>query len=279
MKQLEVFRMHGLGNTVLLVDRRAVAGRDSGALARRWCNEANADAMLLHELDEAGACDVEIRNADGSPAELCGNGLRCLVRLGCDEGWWTDGVRLRTPAGAHEGSMESDLVRVSMPAPAFGLEAVAARSEQLPGETTGEGACIVMDFDGVGMDLHLVSTGNPHVVIPCRDAAALETIDVIGPVLERHPAFPAGINVHLVQVVAADRLRLRSWERGVGPTRACATGATAAAAATARAGLADVGATVDMPGGALEVECDPDSDVVWNRGPADYLDPVVFDLD
>ncbi len=279
MTQLTVPRMHGLGNSVLLVDRSTLADAEPGAVARRWCGRAEADAMLLHALDAAGECHVDIRNADGSSAELCGNGLRCLIRLGVDEGWWTDGVRMRTPAGRHEGSIDSGQVRVSMPAPAFGPKAVGARTDHLPGESTGEGACIVMELDGIVLDLHLVSTGNPHVVIPCRDAEALDAVDAIGPVLEQHPAFPDGINVHLVQPVAADRMLLRSWERGVGPTQACASGATAAVAALARAGLAGHDSAVEMRGGVLHVAWDPETEEMWNRGPADYLDPVVFDLD
>lgn len=271
-------RMHGLDNTVLLVDVRIVEGRDEASLARRWCAEAAADAMLLHDLADGGST-VSIRNADGSSAELCGNGLRCLVRLGVDEGWCTETVRITSPSGVHECSIDGELVRLSMPNPAFGLEAVGAVSGELPGEATGEGACIVMDFDGIGMDLHLVSTGNPHVVIPCTDAAALEAIEAIGPALGTHPAFPAGINVHLVHVAAADRMQLRTWERGVGPTRACATGATASVAAMARAGLADGTAVVEMPGGDLVVEWNGDDGVTWNRGPAAYLEPATLDLD
>ncbi len=278
MTQSTIPRMHGLGNTVLLVDARVVHGCDESTLARRWCADAGADAMLLHALADGGST-VSIRNADGSSAELCGNGLRCLVRLAMDEGWCAGTARIESPAGVHECAMDAERVRVSMPNPAFGLAAVGAVPELRPGESTGEGACIVVDFDGVHMDLHLVSTGNPHVVIPCSDAAALDAIEAIGPVLETHPAFPAGINVHLVHVHASDRLQLRTWERGVGPTRACATGATAAVAAMARAGLADGTAVVEMPGGELAVEWNGDDGVTWNRGPADYLEPVTLDLD
>ena len=104
-------------------------------------------------------------------------------------------------------------------------------------------------------------------------------IELIGPVLETHPAFPGGINVHLAYVADRERIQLRSWERGVGPTRACATGATAAMAAMVRIDLVDRPRwTVEMPGGVLQVEWEEDDSTIWNTGPAEYMDPVAVEL-
>lgn len=275
MNQLTIPRMHGLGNTMLLVDADRLAGHDVAMVARRWCALAEVDALLLHDRSPR----LLIRNADGSEAELCGNGLRCLARLGVDEGWYASPVRIQSPAGVHEALVqEHGTVRVSLPAPRFGSRVVRAYPSALQGQDTEDDACITLEVDGHRLDLHLVSTGNPHAVIPCGDAAALEVIELIGPVLETHPAFPAGINVHLVYVADRERIQLRSWERGVGPTRACATGATAAMAAMVRIDLVDDRVEVEMPGGVLEVQWEEDDSTIWNTGPAEYMDPVTVEL-
>lgn len=277
MGQLTVHRMHGLGNTVLLVDVRDLDGHDPQEVAQRWCAEAAADCMLLHERTDVPR--HSILNADGTPAELCGNGLRCLIRLGIEQGWYRPTGRIESPVGTHEYSQCEQGIRISMPTPQFGFESVAAEPTRLPGELAGDGACLTIELAGHCMDLHLVSTGNPHAVIPCSDAESLDAIDVIGPVLEAHLAFECGINVHLVHVRSPGELSLRSWERGVGPTQACATGATAAVAGLARAGLADSQATVSMPGGVLCVEYGGADGTTWNSGPADHLEPASLRLD
>ena len=135
-----------------------------------------------------------------------------------------------------------------------------------------------MTFGEQARCLHLGSTGNPHAILCCRDDSDLAEIEAIGPFLEGHAAFPDRINVHLALPRGRDVVILRSWERGVGSTRACATGATAAMAAMARIDLVDDQVEVAMPGGVLQVEWEEDESTIWNTGPAEYMDPVTVEL-
>lgn len=110
--------------------------------------------------------------------------------------------------------------------------------------------------------------GNPHVVVPVEDVAALD-LELVGSVLEVHPVFPARTNVHLVQVLSPSHLRLRVWERGAGPTLACGTGACATLVACHLLGLSERQALVELPGGPLSIEWEGPSGHVWMRGPAE----------
>jgi diaminopimelate epimerase len=112
--------------------------------------------------------------------------------------------------------------------------------------------------------------GNPHVVIPVADLDAVD-LEALGPLLELHEAFPARTNVHFVQVLSPNHLRMRVWERGAGPTLACGTGACATLVACHLLGLAERQARLDLPGGALEIEWDGASGPVWMTGPAEAV--------
>jgi len=112
--------------------------------------------------------------------------------------------------------------------------------------------------------------GNPHVVIPVADLDAVD-LETLGPLLEHHEAFPARTNVHFVQVLSPNHLRMRVWERGAGPTLACGTGACATLVACHLLGLAERRARLDLPGGALEIEWDGASGPVWMTGPAEAV--------
>ena len=260
-----IITMQGLGNRLHLV--RDDAFEFTGAHAAAACRMSSADGVLVH-----GAVDGEphrcvIWNADGSPAELCGNGLRCLVRLGVEEGWLdSTGARVHSAAGPHEVRMEDDgRVTVSMPMPRHGTAAVGL-CDHTDFELDGDVATYV--HGGRRIELSLVSTGNPHAIVFVAHDEHATLLPIIGPELEHHAALPSGINVHLADALDGG-LQLSSWERGVGPTSACATGATAAVAAAIARGLIRGGSSVHMPGGTLDVYFE--SDVAWNTGAADHV--------
>jgi diaminopimelate epimerase len=256
------FKYHGLGNDFVVLDRRQTAQDVDAELTRRLCDRhfgIGADGVLTI-LPEAGAAGrMVVHNADGSIAQMCGNGLRCVVkhlaersgdrpqrldvatgagRLSCEIGW--SGDRVQT-------------VTVSM-GPAR-LEAPI-----LP----GGGPFVQQPIDGlVGT---AVSMGNPHLVLldtPPSEATRR------GPGLEVHASFPERTNVEFVEPRKAGGLRVTVWERGVGLTLACGTGACAAVTAAALAGRApfDAWVPVELPGGVLEIKVAVDRSMVWLRGP------------
>jgi len=195
---------------------------------------AGADGMIYISPSPAADFRMRIFNADGSEAMMCGNGIRCVGKYVYDKGY-TDKTRLtvETQSGVktlhlHVTAGKVKRVTVEMGAARVGSEQTVA----LPG---GE-------------------VGNPHAVVFVENADAAP-VDTVGPQMEHHPAFPGGVNVEFVHLIAPQELRMRVWERGSGVTMACGTGACAAAAAAVSRGLceADRPITVRLDGGALEI--------------------------
>ncbi len=258
-----VTTMQGLGNVLHIIKSGDMPASNQEQFLQRLFSEKPADGLLAH----GPGGRVETWNRDGSAAELCGNGLRCLARLGIEEGWLDPGSgQLQTDAGVHSICSTADGgISISMPMPCPGPAAVGMKEGEL--ETQGDAA--LLQWEGSELQLHLVATGNPHAVlfIEAQEHAAM--LAELGPALQQHAAFPAGINVHCAGIETAGMV-LSSWERGVGVTQACATGATAAVYAASAAGLLEGACTVHMPGGALIVELDDTA--AWNTGPAEYVE-------
>jgi diaminopimelate epimerase len=275
---MDFLKMHGLGNDFVLVDRRAEGqGRSDAAwseLAVRLCDRhfgIGADGLLLALPSERADARMRILNADGSEAEMCGNGIRCLARYVRDEGHGRGGaeggpLRVETLAGVLELSFpgDGDAVRVDMGAPRLA-------GREIP---------MLVDADPVldhavqvgGRTLHLsaVSMGNPHVVA-FLDPAALAALPLheIGPQVEHHPLFPQRTNFEAVAITSPHSVRVRVWERGAGPTLACGTGACAVTVAGILRGVLESPVAVTLPGGTLQVEWERGGPV-FMTGPATY---------
>jgi diaminopimelate epimerase len=227
-------KMNGTRNAFVVVDGRETPLADPLAFGRDICDPSRgpgADGLLL-VLDSATA-DVRLRiiNADGSEAEMCGNGIRCVARY-LDE---------------HDGRAEALVETIAGPI----ATRILSREPYLVSEVMGvpkAGA----PHDVAGYRATPVDVGNPHVVIFVDDLAAVD-IHTLGPRISGDPRYPGGTNVHVVQV-DGERLRVLHWERGVGATAACGTGAVACAAVaiTTRGFRSPV--TLDVPGGTLRVE-------------------------
>jgi diaminopimelate epimerase len=267
MTRVEFFKYHGLGNDFVLVDDLAgthrLAWRD---VAPQWCDRnrgVGADGVLVLESCDHANADVRTRifNADGSEAQMCGNGVRCAAKYMVERrAWKATGARgdLRIEVGGrvravqcvvHSGEMVS--ASVDMGEPGLSPRDVPF----VPGamdETTRELTC--------------VSIGNPHAVKFVEDVATVR-LEPDGKAIERHPAFPEGVNVQFVQVISRSLARVRTWERGSGATQACGTGACAALVAGVRAGRLDRAATIQLPGGSLDVRQDERGHVMM-IGPA-----------
>jgi diaminopimelate epimerase len=261
---------------VALCDRRAGVGAD-GVI--RIVRGPVATRLGLAGTEAAGAAFfMDHYNADGSPAEMCGNGIRCLAAFAYDRGLTSSTeLDVMTRAGMKRLTLDVDggrvqLVSVDMGRPVMDVALI-------PFEAPGTGPTFVSQpFEAAGRrwTATAVSMGNPHIVLqldPAQDLAAVE-LDRIGPAIEWRPEFPHGTNVEFVKVVD-DAIHMRVWERGVGETAACGTGACAALVACFLAGLCPRTTDVHLPGGTLRIAWGDDSGTVTMTGPAAW----VFDGD
>jgi len=267
-------KYQGLGNDFLLFDGRMLGevgnSEPDPAAIRQICDRrfgVGADGLILAlPPRQGGEVRMRIFNADGSEPEMCGNGIRCLARFLADRDGEGPGRRwsIETLAGTIVPELQGDgSVRVNMGPPCLSPETIPTTLALGPAGLP-QGDLMVA---GQTLAVAAAGMGNPHVVIPVADLDGVD-LEGLGPLLEQHGAFPARTNVHFVQVLAPDHLRMRVWERGAGPTLACGTGACATLVACHRLGLADRRARIDLPGGPLDVEWDGASGPVFMTGPA-----------
>ena len=282
---LAFIKMHGLGNDYVYIDRFVEHSEfDPARLAEQLANRhrgVGGDGLILIEPTPAAAARMRMFNADGSESEMCGNGVRCVGHLVVSRGYAPVGeVAIETgrgvlTLGVTPTGPRSSRVRVAMGPPVLQPESIPVTAEaglaalvDLPAVPLGEPA----DWWAVaGLDPRMtcVSLGNPHVVFFCENVAAVP-LEEIGPLVERHELFPRRINVHFVQRLAADRVRVRTWERGSGITQACGTGASAVCVAGVLSGRTAAAMTAELPGGSLELAWDGRGSV-FMTGPAEEV--------
>jgi diaminopimelate epimerase len=280
MSSAPFLKMNGLGNEIIVADMRGRADRMSpGAAVTINADPATKfdQIMSIHDPRTPDTfAYIEITNSDGSRAEGCGNGMRCVVQaLSAETG--KKAFIFQTLAGIIEGVEHQDgSISVDMGKPRMGWDEIPLAEEFY--DTTG----IELQIGPIDAPvLHTpsaVSMGNPHVTFWVEDDVWNYQLERFGPLLENHPLFPERCNISIAQVVAEDRIILRTWERGAGLTKACGTAACAALVNAARTKRAGRKATVTVPGGDLIVEW-RDDDHVMLTGPAEYefsgeLDPA-----
>jgi len=251
--KIDFTKMHGLGNDFVLLDCMHTRHHDLSALAATLCDRRRgigADGLLALLPSDVADCRMRIFNADGSEAAMCGNGIRCIALYARNRRILTaDSALIETMSGIRRVWFTgSGRVTVDM-----GIPQVADAPTRL---TTAHTAAYVT----------AVSTGNPHGVVFVDNVANFDVCG-IGPQLECHPIWPDRANIEFVQVTAPHNLRQRTWERGVGETDACGTGACAAAAAAVSQHLATWPVTVDLNGGPLTIDCTDDGHLLMT-GPA-----------
>lgn len=268
--------MHGLGNDFVIIDGRetlvSLTPHQVRAIADRHTG-VGCDQVIVIEPAGAEAGDaaafMRIFNADGGEVAACGNASRCVARLlMIEKSTWN--VALQTAAGRLEAkAVEGGRVRIDMGVP-------RERWNEIP---------LAREMDSLHLDLAAgpfsdpvaVNMGNPHAVFFVDDAEAAP-LEEYGSALEHDPLFPERANIGAAQVTGPDALRLRVFERGVGLTRACGTGACAALVAAVRRGLTGRRAKVELDGGVLRIEWAED-DHVWMSGPATTSFEGSFELE
>ena len=254
---MRFWKMHGLGNDYIVIDNREekISGKQAAELAKRLCERhlsVGADGLLLVSNSKVGDVKMRIYNADGSEAEMCGNGIRCFAKY-CYENSIVkkNEFSVETLSGIKNVWLtlqygEVSAVKVDMGSPNW-------ERSSLP--MVGQGTCINenLDVDGEVYKVTCLSMGNPHCLI-FVDKVDDFPVEQIGRKIENHEAFPKRTNVGFVQVLNPYELKLRVWERGCGETLACGTGSCAAVAAANKLGKVDSKVTVHVLGGDLQVE-------------------------
>lgn len=280
MSDVPFLKMNGLGNQIIVADLRGTTARvtPEAAIAINARPETRFDQiMAIHDPKTPGTANyIEIINSDGSRAQACGNGMRCVVQaLSAEQG--RQRFTFETVAGILFGEeADTGLITVDMGTPKFAWYDIPLNEEFAD---TRQVELQIGPIDApVLHSPSVASMGNPHATFWVTDDVWSYALDRFGPLLENHPLFPERANISIANVVTPDRIILRTWERGAGLTEACGTAACAALVNGARTRRTARKATVTVPGGDLVVEWLPD-DHVTLTGPAESewrgrLDPA-----
>jgi diaminopimelate epimerase len=276
-------KMHGIGNDYVFVDCFHEHAANPAKLARAISNRhfgVGSDGLILICPSRKADARMRIFNADGSEAEMCGNGIRCVAKyvyehklakaggqvvMG-DKTMYPASLKIETGAGvltlglALRGKTV-EKVCVNMGEPGF-------QPNEIPVKLAGE-SVIERPLEVLGQCLPVtcVSMGNPHAVFFCDEVEGIE-LGRLGPAVENSELFPKRTNVHFVEVETKSRFRMRTWERGSGLTLACGTGACACAVAAAITGRCNRVSTAQLPGGELQMNWSTEDNCVYMTGPA-----------
>ncbi|WP_433946268.1 diaminopimelate epimerase [Paenibacillus sp. SN-8-1] len=268
---MEFTKMHGLGNDFLVFHGHQDLPDNVSDLAVKWCDRffgVGGDGLVFILPSEKADFRMRIINSDGSEAEQCGNAIRCVAKYVYDHKLTDkENITIETlGAGVQPVSLKVEsgvvqTVRVDMGEPIL---------EGLTVPTTLEGNPVLdhpIEANGREFNFTAVSMGNPHCVIYVEDAPNFD-LETWGPKLEVHPYFPRKINVEFATVTSRDRVEMRVWERGAGPTLACGTGACATLVSSVLNGVTDRAAWIGLKGGDLYIEWNEEDNHVYMTGPA-----------
>jgi diaminopimelate epimerase len=268
---LRFTKMHGLGNDFAVLDARASTPPLDASRVRAMSDRHTGigfDQLLVIEPPRDPSCIAaySIRNADGSPAEQCGNGARCIGAWLYRDGVLAigDEVKLESPSGEVAMRLaDATTVTVAMGEPVF-------EPARIPFDAPALADIYPLEIGGERVEIAAVSMGNPHAVMAV-DAVADQRVDRLGPGITSHARFREGANAGFAQIVDPRTIRLRVHERGAGWTQACGSGACAAMAALHRRGRVGNRVRVELPGGALEIAWRGPGHTLWMTGPATFV--------
>ena len=265
MATIPFTKVQGTGNDFVLLDGRQCE-LDWPKLAQEICDRhfgVGADGLLVARDSDAAPIRMIMYNPDGSPAEMCGNGLRCFVKYAVERGGLAvnDGaIDVDTGAGVLTATFDQpngviDRVRLSMGSPRFDPAEIPIATDG-PVDASGPLIGIPIKVEGRYYSVTPLSMGNPHAVHFTETPVDEIDLHTLGPAMEHHAAFPQRTNFEVVNVLSSDHLRMRVWERGAGLTLACGTGAAAVMVAARLHGHVERRATISLPGGDLHLEWD-----------------------
>ncbi|MFQ4140707.1 diaminopimelate epimerase [Chlorogloeopsis sp. ULAP02] len=269
---IEFTKYHGLGNDFILINNRSSSTPLlTPEQAQKLCDRhfgIGADGIIFALPGENGTdYTMRIFNSDGSEPEMCGNGIRCLAAFLAElEGnsRTSDQYRIHTLAGVIVPQlMSNDQVKVDMGIPKL-------LASEIPTTLCSTGEKVInqpLEVAGKAWEVTCVSMGNPHCITFVEDIAAIP-LETIGSQFEHHPVFPQRTNIEFIQVIRRDYLKMRVWERGAGITLACGTGACASLVAGVLTDKCDRTATVELPGGCLQIEWSEIDQHIYMTGPA-----------
>ena len=263
--KLEFAKMHGLGNDFVVIDAVNQPFEPRPELVRRWADRfagIGFDQMLIvgPPASDAAEFSYRIYNADGGEVAQCGNGARCFARFVRERGMTSSNpISVETNAGLLRlEAIDAIRYRVDMGVPRFEPDRIPLRADRRQ-------TLYSTDYEGEEISFSAVSVGNPHMVIQVDDVDAAR-VETLGPYFERHMMFPERVNVGFMQVVDRARFRLRVYERGVGETRACGSGACAAMVCGVQLGLLVSPATAVLSGGELILQWQGEENPVMMTG-------------
>jgi len=266
--------MHGIGNDYVCVECFSQSVSDPEGLARRISDRhfgVGGDGLILILPSDIADAKMRIFNADGSEAEMCGNGIRCVAKYVHDHGISSNNpLRIETSAGIKTISLTLNeqnkviLATVDMGEPIL-------EPSKIPVKISQERAIDISLETPKGIfKMTCVSMGNPHAVIFVDNVDKIP-LHEIGPMIENHPLFPSRVNVHFVKVLSRKEVIMRTWERGSGETLACGTGASAVCVAGTLNDLTDREILAHLPGGDLQLHWSDDDNHVYMTGPAEEV--------
>ena len=268
---MDFVKMHGLGNDFVFIEDKTGQDKDYTALARAMCNRhtgIGADGLIV--IVDSRVADVRMRiiNSDGSEAEMCGNGIRCFAKYVYDNGIIEKKrFTVETPAGIMEPEItvgadnKAELITINMGRPSFNRSEIPM--EGVDGRVLNEDLCV----NGANWKITSLLMGVPHTVTYVDD---VDTVDIekIGPLFEKHEAFPKHTNINFAQQMDDRTVKVRTWERGAGATLACGTGSCSVAVASFLNGRTGREVDIQLPLGTLHIEYREEDGNVYMTGRA-----------
>ena len=274
-------KMHGCGNDYIYVDgsKEKVREKDKPELVRRLSDRhfgIGGDGVIFINPSEEADFEMEMYNMDGTRAEMCGNGIRCVAKFVYDKGL-TDKTSISIVSCGKVKHLELSVedgkvsaIKVNMGQPILKAEEIPVTIENNDGFMIKDDGAVIsapIEVGGQNYKMTCVSMGNPHAVVFVDDVSSLE-LEKIGPLFENHARFPRRTNTEFVEILDRNTCFMRVWERGTGETLACGTGCCAAVVAGVLNNLTEDKVTVKLLGGELLIEWDRDENLVYMTGPA-----------
>ncbi len=280
--QVEFTKMHGCGNDYVYIDgsRFLIPAQEKPDFVRKVSDRhfgVGSDGVIFINPSKNADFEMEMWNADGTRAEMCGNGIRCVAKYVYDKRL-TDRIHLLVESAGKVKSLTLVVVDGQVKGVCVDMGAPILKAADIPVRYDRE-PVIGMPLTVLGKEYQAtcVSMGNPHAVIFVDDVESLN-LEEIGPCFENHEAFPNRVNTEFVKVIDAHTVQMRVWERGTGETLACGTGSCATAVACVLNGLTDPEVTVKIRGGELKIRYDQLADRVYMTGPAQTVFEGVLEI-